>query len=170
MWPKQSSYNLPNPMLLEIEGLLFPAFGEMQACKFIVLPIKWHHEWAQKFSIKELHGKLVLPIKWCHEPTQNLCACVCPNPGNSKPSISSNVDLNWPLVSIVCRSLPLLCKEGKQTLQGWLSSSVEQGKMRLHWQYEELPVLQEHWELQLPEEDMPILHQGQWLRFLWGDF
>ena len=79
--------------LLEIEGLLFPGFGQTQAHKFCVG--SWHH----------LMGRTSLPWSslienfwahsWCHlmGRTINLHACISPKAGNSKPSISSNIEL-----------------------------------------------------------------------------
>ena len=55
--------------------------------------------------------------------------------------------------------MPILWEERIQALQEGLPSSCQHGQVPLHPQHEELPLLQEHWQLHLPEKDLPILQE-----------
>ena len=92
-WPDTLSINV-----IEIEGLLFPGFGQILAqCAlhgklvFPVFPIKWLHEGTQKWS--SLVENFWAP-SWHHlmgktgKTSFPWSARIGPKPGNSKPSIS----------------------------------------------------------------------------------
>ena len=79
------------PKFIEIEGLLFPGFGPMRALHRKLKSEVTRVLKMELFQLKKFeHAWLMMSLDG-----KNLRAGVCPNPGNSKPSISIMLTLPY---------------------------------------------------------------------------